>query len=371
VTIQRVFMYFYMMINIGSLASIATSEAEINIGYWAAYFIPTALYLMVPAVMFAGRNMYISYPPRGSVHLEAYRVLREVYSGVWSINPVKTWRRLRDPKKWDKARPSVVGGGDIERTGKIFEGADLSAFIPTWDDTFVDEMRRTWNAVKVFVFFPLFWVPYNQMQNNIVSQAGTMSTHGVPNDILINIDPIAIIVFIPVIDQFIYPSLRRLGWNVRPIQRITLGFLFAALAMTYTAVVQHYIYKTSPCGRYAGSEACASRPSPLNVWLQTPSYVLIAISEIFASITGLEYAYTKAPLRMKSLVLAAYLLTTAISNAISEALVPVAMDPYLVWNYAGSGIAAFIAGVVFYLVFRHLDDEEEAANEIGRRGRDE
>lgn len=284
---------------------------------------------------------------------------------------MKTWRRLRDPKKWDKARPSVVGGGDIERTGKIFEGADLSAFIPTWDDTFVDEMRRTWNAVKVFVFFPLFWVPYNQMQNNIVSQAGTMSTHGVPNDILINIDPIAIIVFIPVIDQFIYPSLRRLGWNVRPIQRITLGFLFAALAMTYTAVVQHYIYKTSPCGRYAGSEACASRPSPLNVWLQTPSYVLIAISEIFASITGLEYAYTKAPLRMKSLVLAAYLLTTAISNAISEALVPVAMDPYLVWNYAGSGIAAFIAGVVFYLVFRHLDDEEEAANEIGRRGRDE
>lgn len=35
---------------------------------------------------------------------------------------------------------------------------------------------------------------------------------------------------------------------------------------------------------------------------------------------------------MKSLVMAAFLFTTAISNAISEALVPVSTDPYLVWN---------------------------------------
>ena len=41
----------------------------------------------------------------------------------------------------------------------------------------------------------------------------------------------------------------------------------------------------------------------LNVWAQTPSYVLIAVSEILASITGLEYAFTKAPTSMRSLVM--------------------------------------------------------------------
>ena len=51
------------------------------------------------------------------------------------------------------------------------------------------------------------------------------------------------------------------------------------------------------------------------------SYVLVAFSEIFASITGLEYAFTKAPKNMKSLVMAVFLFASAISSAIGEAFV--------------------------------------------------
>lgn len=53
----------------------------------------------------------------------------------------------------------------------------------------------------------------------------------------------------------------------------------------------------------------------------SPSYVLIAFSEIFASITGLEYAYTKAPKNMKSLVMAVFLFTSALASALGEAFV--------------------------------------------------
>jgi len=59
------------------------------------------------------------------------------------------------------------------------------------------------------------------------------------------------------------------------------------------------------------------------------------MSEIFASITSLEYAYNKAPKCMKSLVMAAFLFTTAIDNALKAALSPVAIDPKLVRNYTG------------------------------------
>ncbi|CAE6461342.1 unnamed protein product [Rhizoctonia solani] len=366
-TIQRVFMYFYLMINIGSLSSIATTEVELHIGFWLSYLIPTIMYIVVPLVLFFGRNLYIKYPPRGSIHLEALQVLRRVYKDVWSWNPIEMVHRMRDPTKWDKARPNQLGlSSTIEQSGELSKEDKKRMGLPTWDDTFVDEMKRTVNAVKVFVFFPLYWVPYNQMTNNIVSQAGTMSTHGVPNDLLQNIDPIAIIILIPLMDRIVYPGLRRLGWVVRPIQRITFGFILAALAMVYTSILQNAIYRTNPCGKFVSN--CDSRSS-LNVWLQTPAYVLIAASEIFASITGLEYAFTKAPLRMKSLVTAAFLFTTAISNAISEALVPVSEDPHLVWNYAGCGIAAFVGGVAFWICFHHLDREEESQNEIGREGR--
>jgi POT family proton-dependent oligopeptide transporter len=100
------------------------------------------------------------------------------------------------------------------------------------------------------------------MLNNFVSQAATMGTsvnpdntntadllfllelHGIPNDLLENIDPLAIIVFIPIISKTIYPYLQHRGIPFRPIARITVGFIFAALAMFCAAGVQYLIYSS-------------------------------------------------------------------------------------------------------------------------------
>lgn len=38
------------------------------------------------------------------------------------------------------------------------------------------------------------------MWNNLISQAGTMALHGTPNDLLQNLDPIALCFFIPFLD---------------------------------------------------------------------------------------------------------------------------------------------------------------------------
>ena len=197
-----------------------------------------------------------------------------------------------------------------------------------------------------------------------------MSTHGLPNDILSNLDPFALIIFIPICDIFIYPALVRYGIRFTPLKRITAGFFTGAAAMVWAAVVQHYIYKTNPCGYSAATCEDAdgnALVSPLNVWIQTGSYVLIAFSEIFASITGLEYAFTKAPKNMRSFVMAINLFMSAISSAIGEAFVSLSSDPLLVWNYGVMGVLAAVAGVGFWFTFRHLDSEEEMLNEMNER----
>ena len=62
---------------------------------------------------------------------------------------------------------------------------------------------------------------------------------------------------------------------------------------------------------------------------------------------------------MKSFVMSLFLLTTAFGGVISIGLSGVSVDPKLVWMYTGIAIAAFIAGVVFWVLFRHYNDLED------------
>lgn len=184
-----------------------------------------------------------------------------------------------------------------------------------------------------------------------------------------NFDPIAIIVAIPILDRLVYPMLRKRGIKLRPITRITIGFMIAGLAMMYAAILQSQIYKTGPC--YSAPANCDAGivdgvylGNNIHIAIQTPAYMLIGLSEVFISVTGLEYAYTKSPPSMKSFVQALYLLTNAFGSAISEAFVSVAVDPKFTWLYVGICVASFVTAAVFWYLFRHLNAQEEELNEL-------
>ncbi|KAI0339306.1 oligopeptide transporter [Trametopsis cervina] len=351
-TASRIYMYFYLFINVGALAGqIGMTYAEKYVGFWLAYTLPTIMFATTPIVLYWGRNKYIRSPPTGSVLAQSMRIWRQAMSGRWTWNPAALVRNMTAPDFWDSAKPSRF----------IAAGAERPRWV-TFDDQWVDEVRRGFKACAVFCWYPIYWLSYNQLNNNLTSQAATMSTHGVPNDVLSNLDPFALIIFIPICDRFIYPGLRRMGIRFTPIKKITLGFFTGAAAMVWSAVLQHYIYKTNPCGYQAST---CDGVSPLNVWIQTGSYVLIAFSEILASITGLEYAFTKAPKNMRSLVMGVYLFASAISSALGEAFVSLSADPLLVWNYGAMGVLAFVSGIIFWFQFKHLDEEEDELNAIG------
>ncbi|KAF2402432.1 peptide transporter PTR2-A [Trichodelitschia bisporula] len=341
-TIQRIYMIFYMCINIGSLSAIATTTLELKVGFWCAYLLPLIMFIVGFFVLVAGKKKYVVRAPKGSILLHSCKAL---WIGI-SSNGL------------DAAKPSWQA-----RLGERTHDTP-------WDDAFVDELRRALIACKVFMFYPIYWVVYNQMLNNFVSQAGTMQLHGIPNDIMQNIDPITVIIFIPICDRVLYPSLRKAGIAFKPITRITWGFFMASIAMAYAAWVQRRIYHSPPC--FYAPLKCIEGKLPngtfehqhVHVALQAPAYFFIALSEIFASITGLEYAYTKAPPSMKSLIMSMFLLTNAFGAALGAALAPMAHDPRLVFLYSGLGVASAVAGCAFWLLYRKYNATEEAMNEM-------
>ncbi|RVD80209.1 uncharacterized protein DFL_008114 [Arthrobotrys flagrans] len=135
-----------------------------------------------------------------------------------------------------------------------------------------------------------------------------MDTHGIPNDLMQNFDPIAIIVFVPTLDRIIYPLLHRARIQFPPINRANLGFTIDSLAMAYAAIVQHLIYSAGPCYR---SPLCSA--SEVNGVAQgNKSGMLIHES-------------------MRSFVQAMFLLAYAFRAAINEALSPIAGDSTILW----------------------------------------
>ena len=142
VTVQRVYMVFYMCINLGSISAIATTTLESRVGFWSAYLLPLLMFCVGFVVLVSGKKRYIIKPPQGGVIGNCFRAL---------------WIAIRNGGNLDKAKPS-------QQTR--LRGSTRVA----WDDTFVDELKTALVACKVFLFFPIYWVTFSQMMNNFVSQ---------------------------------------------------------------------------------------------------------------------------------------------------------------------------------------------------------
>ncbi|KAI0814049.1 POT family protein [Xylaria sp. FL0064] len=367
-TISVIYMRYYFFINVGSLVGqISMVYVEKYVGFYLSFTLPTALFLFCPLVLLAFKNKYVRRPPTGSVIGKFFGLLGLGMKGRWSANPVRLWKNLREPGFFERVKPSNIP--ESERPDWM-----------TFDDNWVDEVRRGLKACQVFFLYPIYWLPYNQLNSNLISQSATMVLGGVPNDVVTNLDPIALLIFIPICDKIFYPFLRRMGYNFTPIKKITAGFALGTIAMVVGAIIQHYIYWESPCREVSGyghvsdckevlfgpdgsADERLYKP-PLTVWIQTPAYVLIAFSEIFASITGLEYAFTKAPKNMRGFITGVFWFAQAFSAAIAQAFVPLSTDPLLVWLYTTVAIIAALGGLLFHFVFLKLDKEEEALNAL-------
>ncbi|KAF2756444.1 MFS general substrate transporter [Pseudovirgaria hyperparasitica] len=337
-TIQYVFNVYYWMVNITTLAGIIPSTfLEKHIDFWAAYLMPTCILALSVVPVLLWNKSLMKTEPKGNVMTKVFHIFAIA---------------IRNNFRLSAASPAHFQHHDDET-------------VP-WTDKFIDEIRRGLKACRVIICFVIFWLCYNQATNNIISQAGQMKTHGVSNDTINALNPVACIILGPLIQNVLFPFLRHRKVRFGPILRIVVAFLFTAAAIAYAAGLQKLIYSAEPCFDHPlactmenGSGSAQPGPNQVNVWLQTPLYFLLGIGEILGLVSLSEYAYAEAPTDMKALVQAFQQLTAAIGAALGIALGPVSKDPWLVVMYACLAGVMGLCGGLFWLVFRRLDDDWE------------
>ncbi|CUM67342.1 uncharacterized protein PRCAT00005035001 [Priceomyces carsonii] len=338
-SLQRMTLIFYWAINVGAFFQLGASYAERRVGFWLAFFFPTIMYLILPIVMFILSKRLHKKKPEGSVLTNSWRILVVTIGGILT-------GKVKKNRIWEYAVPSEM----INR-GRLFYNEKKKIPI-TWNSQWVSDVKQTLDACKIFLYFPIFTINDGGIASIETSQAGSMTTRGVPNDLFDNFNPLTIIVLLPTLNYIVYPLLRRYKLLFPPVYRISFGFMLAASSQLAGAIFQYQVYKKSPCGYYATT---CDEVSPVSAWKEVALYILGASGGAFAMTTAYEISYTRSPPQMKGLVMAMLLFTSAISAAISQAVTPALKDPYLIWPFAACAIAGFLSAILFILQFRNLE----------------
>ncbi|MDE0838698.1 MAG: POT family MFS transporter [Kiritimatiellae bacterium] len=162
-------------------------------------------------------------------------------------------------------------------------------------------LRAIGKLSVIYVFVAMFWALFDQTSAAWVLQAKKMDMHWMGRDWLPAqiqaANPLLIMIFIPIFSFVVYPLINKV-FELTPLRKISIGFFVAVPSFLIPAWIESQI---------------ATGASPSIGW-QLLAYVFITVAEIFISITCLEFSYTQAPRKMKSLILGLFLVSVAIGN---------------------------------------------------------
>ncbi len=216
--------------------------------------------------------------------------------------------------------------------------------------------------VLIYAFVAMFWSLYDQTGSAWILQAENMDRHFFGTEMSAAqthaANPIMILTFIPIFTYVIYPAINKI-FPLTYLRKIGIGFFLTAAAFGVSAMIESWI-------------ADGQRPS-IN-W-QFFAYAIITAGEVMVSITGLEFSYTQAPPRLKSVVMSLWLLAVSAGNGITAVINLAIQDetgksrltgPDYYWLFAGLMVATavvFVFVAMFYRERTYTQDDAEALAE--------
>jgi POT family proton-dependent oligopeptide transporter len=164
-----------------------------------------------------------------------------------------------------------------------------------------ENLKALMNVLILVPFAAMFWALWQQNFSTWVVQSEKMDRHLFGHDWLPaqiqTVNPVFVLVMLPLFSYVIYPTLGRFV-KVTPLRRFAGGLWAVIVSFLIIAWIQTHIDKGE---------------QPHIIW-QILAFVVLTAGEVMLSVTHLEFAYTQAPPKMKSLVMCTYLGSISLGN---------------------------------------------------------
>ncbi len=171
----------------------------------------------------------------------------------------------------------------------------------------------------LYLFIAMFFALYDQTGAAWVLQAEKMDRKilfwEVKSSQIQAVNPLLIMLMIPLFTYAVYPAINKII-RLTPLRKIGIGLFLTTLSFAISAWAEILI------GRDLSYK-------PTVLW-QVLAFVVITMAEVMVSITCLEFSYTQAPKKMKSLVMGIFYLSVTFGNVFTAGV------NYFVQNPDGS-----------------------------------
>ncbi|XP_075706391.1 solute carrier family 15 member 1 [Rhinoderma darwinii] len=228
---SRFFSIFYLSINAGSLLStiitpiLRGQECGIHSKqkcYPLAFGVPAGLMVVALVVFIVGSGMYKKVSPQGNIIVQVFKCISFAIKN-----------RYRNRSK------------SIPKREHWMDWANEK-----YDELLIAQVKMVLKVLFLYIPLPMFWALFDQQGSRWTLQAtimdGNFGAMQIQPDQMQTVNPILIIVLVPVVDLIIYPLIKKCKLNFTPLKRMTVGMFLAAMAFVVAAIIQIQIDDTLP-----------------------------------------------------------------------------------------------------------------------------
>ena len=240
--------------------------------------------------------------------------------------------------------------GSLLYKGKAYTAAH-------YDEERCKAARNMMRVLVVFAMIIPFWSLFDQTASSWVLQGKSMQpvdfsflgfNLSVNGEVMQSANPLFVMLLIPLLTIFVYPYIT--AWT-NPLRRMGVGIVLAAVSYGAVAWLQYRLE--------AGEQ--------MSILWQLLPYLIITVSEVLVSTTGLEYAYAAAGKKLKSTVISFWNLTSTLGNFLVIALTAIVAEVVSTQTFMIYGVMTLVVGLLFIVITtrrsfaaEHLAEDDES-----------